>query len=178
MSAVADAYQSLVAAGELKPDPDQARAVEALDRFAEDLKERDGGWLKRLTGRRDAPCGVYMWGGVGRGKSMLMDLFHAAVDTERKRRVHFHRFMQEVQAGLHEARKTGVEPSCRRSRRSYNLKELLNVLTPMCANWKVSNSAADFSKGRQTNFNPASRKAAFVSSSTFLMFRGPSRVPR
>lgn len=55
------------------------------------------------------PKGLYLWGGVGRGKSMLMDLFAVSVDITAKRRVHFHAFMQEMHRGMHEARKKGAE---------------------------------------------------------------------
>ena len=65
---VGTAYAALVAACEVKPDPDQATAVAALDRFAADLSNGDGGILKRLLGRAERPRGVYLWGGVGRGK--------------------------------------------------------------------------------------------------------------
>ena len=70
---VGKAYAALVAGGELKPDPDQASAVAALDRFAADMAGAGlgGGFLKRLLGRPERPCGVYLWGGVGRGKSIL-----------------------------------------------------------------------------------------------------------
>jgi cell division protein ZapE len=89
------AYAALVAAGELKPDQDQAMAVQALDRFAGGLRS-NGGFLNRLFGKPDKPRGVYLWGGVGRGKSMLMDLAFETIDVEPKRRVHFHAFMLEV----------------------------------------------------------------------------------
>ena len=75
MGPVGKAYAALVAAGELKPDPDQKRAVQALDRLAAELAHDKPGLLAKLFGRRsDPPRGVYLWGGVGRGKSMLMDL--------------------------------------------------------------------------------------------------------
>jgi cell division protein ZapE len=98
------AYDQLLSAGELKPDPAQARAVEALDRLAASLA-KPGGFFGRLFGsRRDAPAGVYLWGGVGRGKSMLMDLAYAHIDVHPKRRVHFHAFMLETHARLRKAR--------------------------------------------------------------------------
>jgi cell division protein ZapE len=104
MGPVGKAYAALVAAGELKPDPDQARAVQALDRFESGLKS-NGGWLKRLLGKAGGHAGVYLWGGVGRGKSMLMDLAFDTIDVAPKRRTHFHAFMLEVHARLREARR-------------------------------------------------------------------------
>ena len=101
---VCTAYAALLAAGELKPDPDQARAVAALDRFA---KARPQRLLDRLLGRRDQACaGVYLWGGVGRGKSMLMDLAFANIDIAPKRRTHFAPFMLDVHQRLRGARET------------------------------------------------------------------------
>lgn len=105
MGPVGRAYAALVAAGELKPDPDQARAVQALDRFACALGSQDS-FLKRLFGRAHAHCGAYLWGGVGRGKSMLMDLAFDNIDFSPKRRTHFHAFMLEVHQRLREARKS------------------------------------------------------------------------
>jgi cell division protein ZapE len=102
MSGVARRYEALLAAGELKPDADQQAAVAALDRLAAQLEApaREGFWA-RLTGRETpAPSGIYLWGGVGRGKSMLMDLACAAIAVSPKRRVHFHEFMLEVHERL------------------------------------------------------------------------------
>jgi cell division protein ZapE len=101
VSAVAERYRALLAAGELRPDRDQARAAEVLDRLAAELKPAPKAPWARLFGRPPAaPRGVYLWGGVGRGKSMLMDLAFAAVAFEPKRRVHFHEFMLEVHQRL------------------------------------------------------------------------------
>jgi cell division protein ZapE len=103
VTAVAKRYAELLAAGELRPDADQEAAVAVLDRLAEQLTAKPKrGLLARLTGKRAAakPRGVYMWGGVGRGKSMLMDLAYCSIDAEPKRRVHFHEFMIEVHARL------------------------------------------------------------------------------
>jgi cell division protein ZapE len=100
VSEVEARYRALLGAGELKPDADQQRAVERLDALAARLERRPG-LLSRLLGKAEAGSrGVYMWGGVGRGKSMLMDLACAAMPVEPKRRVHFHEFMLEVHERL------------------------------------------------------------------------------
>ncbi|RDC60072.1 Lactation elevated protein [Alteripontixanthobacter maritimus] len=100
-------YNRLVAAGELRPDPEQASAAARLDRLQRDLVAGgEPGFVARLFGKSPkAPEGVYMWGGVGRGKSMLMDLFHRTLALEAKRRAHFHEFMAEVHDRLRTARK-------------------------------------------------------------------------
>jgi cell division protein ZapE len=102
VTAVSARYRTLLAAGELKTDPDQANAVAVLDRLALELhREERPGFLSRLFGREaPRPRGVYLWGGVGRGKSMLMDLAFETVDAAPKRRVHFHEFMLEVHERL------------------------------------------------------------------------------
>ena len=101
---VRSAYDRLIADHELKPDPAQAGAVAALDKLAASLKP-DGGFLSRLLGSNvEGPAGVYLWGGVGRGKSMLMDLAFAHIDVHPKRRVHFAEFMLETHARLRKAR--------------------------------------------------------------------------
>jgi cell division protein ZapE len=100
------AYSALVGAGELKPDPAQQRAVAALDRLGTAIG-RSRGLIGRLFGRKDKSCdGVYLWGGVGRGKSMLMDLAFDHLDVHPKRRVHFHAFMLETHARLRDARRS------------------------------------------------------------------------
>lgn len=99
MTSVLARYQRLVVAGELKPDAAQASIAERLDRIARDLEQvpTRGSVLWRMLGRKPDPVrGLYLWGGVGRGKSMLMDLFFGCVTVKAKRRVHFHEFMLEV----------------------------------------------------------------------------------
>jgi cell division protein ZapE len=97
------AYDALIAARELKPDPAQAGAVAALDRLAASFSKKT--LLGRLFGSdAEGPAGVYLWGGVGRGKSMLMDLAFAHIDIEPKRRVHFNEFMIETHERLRLAR--------------------------------------------------------------------------
>ena len=99
MSSVYERYDALVHDGQLRRDPAQASAAKLLDRLANELEAvpNRGSILWRLASKpQPQPRGVYMWGGVGRGKSMLMDLFFSEVRIEKKRRVHFHEFMLEV----------------------------------------------------------------------------------
>lgn len=108
-----DIYDARVAAGGLQPDPAQHAALpglEALRLWLETHASRRVGLFAGLFARPLAPPkGIYLWGGVGRGKSMLLDMFCEATEISQKRRVHFHAFMQEVHHGMHEARKRGVE---------------------------------------------------------------------
>lgn len=108
MGRVLDRYEALLARGELRADPDQAAAARRLDTLAAELEAvpRKGSILWRALRRApEPPRGLYLWGGVGRGKSMLMDLFFGCLDIRRKRRVHFHAFMGEVHARLHAERR-------------------------------------------------------------------------
>jgi cell division protein ZapE len=99
-------YRRRVERGDLSADPAQARAVEALERLYRELLDATAhrGWRARvaqLTGQRRATVrGLYLWGGVGRGKTFLMDLFFNALPFPDKRRRHFHRFMAGVHEGL------------------------------------------------------------------------------
>jgi cell division protein ZapE len=102
---VGRAYSELVRGGELRPDAAQDRAVTALDRLASELSSGRGGFLGRIFNKRETGlAGVYLWGGVGRGKSMLMDLAFEQIPVRAKRRVHFHAFMLETHARLREKR--------------------------------------------------------------------------
>jgi cell division protein ZapE len=100
-------YDALVAAGELRSDQAQQLAAQRLAQLQDRLEAVPprGSLLWRLTGRKPDPVrGIYLWGDVGRGKSMLMDLFYDSVSVKRKRRVHFHVFMLEIHARLHAER--------------------------------------------------------------------------
>lgn len=108
MTTLAARYAELVEAGELQPDGDQQRAINHLVRCSDELQAapRRGSVIWRALGKKpEAVRGVYLWGGVGRGKSMLMDLFYACLDIESKRRVHFHEFMLDVHERIREERK-------------------------------------------------------------------------
>jgi cell division protein ZapE len=106
-------YEEKVAAGTLRADPAQHAVLPALEDlrlWIEANATRRVGLFAGLFARPLAPPkGLYLWGGVGRGKSMLMDLFFAATEVSAKRRVHFHAFMQEIHRGMHDARKREVE---------------------------------------------------------------------
>jgi len=90
-------------------DPAQLRGIAALERCAADwaqYKEQRSNAFKKLINRPAIPRGVYMYGGVGRGKSFLMDCFFQAVPVVRKTRLHFHEFMREVHRELAEMQGT------------------------------------------------------------------------
>lgn len=100
-------YQSDLSSGVILPDEAQAQAVDALQDVFERLNLRlseKKSFLTKLLGKGvPAPItGLYMWGGVGRGKTYLMDSFYEALDFTRKSRMHFNRFMQRVHADLTE----------------------------------------------------------------------------
>ncbi len=93
-------YQGLSASPSFIPDPAQRDAIERLDALYHQLvlfkTKRSRLFGKSLLPQPDLPRGLYFWGGVGRGKSFLMDAFFAALPYKRKKRLHFHQFMQEV----------------------------------------------------------------------------------
>lgn len=101
-------YQQFVRQ-DFQPDTAQLRVAQLLDTLASNLvqaneRSRGHGLIKRFFSRRRSgphPKGIYLWGGVGRGKTFLMDLFHAWVPIDAKKRLHFHHFMQLVHAHLH-----------------------------------------------------------------------------
>jgi len=97
------AYEAELATRGYKSDPAQLRAVDALERCAlewSEYKHKRSNALKKLISRPQIPRGVYLYGGVGRGKSFLMDCFYNAVPIKRKTRLHFHEFMREVHREL------------------------------------------------------------------------------
>ena len=103
MDRVENRYNALIAANELKPDADQLKAVHALAAVQAELEAVPprGSTIWRFLKKKPEPArGLYLWGGVGRGKSMLMDLFFDAVQIRRKKRVHFHEFMLDIHARL------------------------------------------------------------------------------
>lgn len=113
-----DGYRALVQGGSLTHDQAQELAVEKLEILHARLKTyepgKSGGWRSLFRReKQDAPQGLYIYGGVGRGKSMLMDLFFASTTFAPKRRVHFHAFMLEVHETVHRWRK--LSPADRRA---------------------------------------------------------------
>jgi cell division protein ZapE len=106
---VAQAYDKLVVSGAIERDPAQVRLVGLLDRLAQRVarhrlarKSSPLGWLFSKRAAEDEPLrGLYIWGDVGRGKTMLMDLFYGALAVRRKRRAHFHAFMADVHERIH-----------------------------------------------------------------------------
>ncbi|HZW46839.1 MAG TPA: cell division protein ZapE [Microvirga sp.] len=110
-------YDALVSSGTIERDPAQVKLLRQLETLAESLrnyrlarKPSALGWLFSKK-NPSPPKGLYVWGSVGRGKTMLMDLFFEALPVRRKRRVHFHAFMADVHERIHDFRqklKTGA----------------------------------------------------------------------
>ncbi|MFY0624074.1 MAG: AFG1 family ATPase [Pelagimonas sp.] len=106
MQSLHEIYEARVASGQLKRDDAQLAALPELERIRADLaKPVKRGFFRKAP---EPPKGLYLWGGVGRGKSMLMDLFVDALSVP-ARRVHFHAFMQEIHTDMHRLRSEGVE---------------------------------------------------------------------
>ncbi len=98
-------YEQSLSQRGYQPDEAQLRAIERLQRAYEEwvaYKAQRASAFKRLISRPAVPRGVYMWGGVGRGKSFLMDSFYSVVPVVRKTRLHFHEFMRDVHRQLDE----------------------------------------------------------------------------
>jgi len=95
-------YENLITNGGYKADPAQRKAIEELDRVWMELSAHPvSGWWAKIRGKRPQPVtGLYLWGGVGRGKTWLMDMFFDSLPEKQKLRIHFHRFMARVHAAL------------------------------------------------------------------------------
>ncbi len=115
MPGIAERYAGLVEGGTLEPDAAQAHAAARLQTLQGELsncrrasKSSPLGWLM-ARGPRPSPRGLYIWGDVGRGKTMLMDLFFETAPVEKKRRAHFHEFMADVHDRLGQTRQSMKE---------------------------------------------------------------------
>ncbi len=129
-------YQTLMQAGELKPDDDQVKAVATLERLHRELinfpaigHKRDGfalknwwpaGFFRWQSNDKSTVKGIYLYGGVGRGKSMLMDLFYSVAPILLKRRVHFYEFMLDIHARLKEWHDLSAQKRAQHSGRADN----------------------------------------------------------
>jgi cell division protein ZapE len=113
-AALLDRYETLIRERGLHPDAFQGEAVKKLQALVDALGPAQAGGFSRLLGglrgrKSEAPRGLYLWGPVGRGKTMLMNLFFEAAPVERKRRAHFHGFMADVHERLHRIRQRAPE---------------------------------------------------------------------
>ena len=129
-------YRDLVIKGQLIEDHFQLIAVNELERLHDLLKGYEisyasGSWVKKLLFKSNAaraiPQGLYVYGGVGRGKSMLMDLFFESIDNSRKIRVHFHAFMYE----FHEKMRK-IRPTRRKNPVRTACQEILKDISLLC----------------------------------------------
>ncbi|WP_309644170.1 cell division protein ZapE [Phenylobacterium sp.] len=113
-SALSAEYDARLARGDIRPDPAQAPGIAALSRLEAALVDAQPSGLTAFFRKPESQRGVYLWGPVGRGKSMLMDLFFETAPVEKKRRTHFHVFMGEVHRLIDAWRKG--DPAARKAR--------------------------------------------------------------
>ncbi|MEO0400658.1 MAG: cell division protein ZapE [Pseudomonadota bacterium] len=114
------AYDALIADGAIDPDPAQAEAVERLQALHEALLRPKRRGVFGLFAKPEPVTGLYLWGGVGRGKSMLMDLFFDTAPLQKKRRVHFHEFMANAHTRIGDWR--AAAPAQKRRHPAYDRK--------------------------------------------------------
>ncbi|RYE44574.1 MAG: cell division protein ZapE [Hyphomicrobiales bacterium] len=131
---VTDRLNALTKSGALTPDPLQFKAAAALDRVATELAAQNAsrGFLSGLFGGPVPVRGAYLVGQVGRGKTMLMDLFFALAPTEKKRRVHFHEFMDEMHEAIAKFRKSSKGKSESADPVAAVVKPLLEEVRLLC----------------------------------------------
>ena len=110
------AYRTAIASGALKADAAQAAAADRLQGLSERLRGYRGARRGLFGGGASVPKGLYIWGDVGRGKSMLMDLFFASAPVRAKRRVHFHAFMLEIHEAINAWRKLDAKGKLREAK--------------------------------------------------------------
>ena len=146
-------YRALREAGRLQPDAAQARAAASLDALARGLATyRPGKRFFAFAAPVETPKGLYLHGDVGRGKSLLMDMFFAAAPVAKKRRVHFNAFMAELHARIHDWRQ--LSPRDRSLRREFvreagedpiapAAKRIANEATLLCFDEFQVNDVAD-----------------------------------
>jgi len=123
---VQEYYQHALKERGFKSDPAQLRAVDRLQQGYDDwvgYKAKRSNMLQRFINRPSPPRGVYLWGGVGRGKSFLMDSFYSVVPVRRKTRLHFHEFMRAVHRQLDELKGVAdpLDEAARRIAKKYRL---------------------------------------------------------
>ena len=121
-------HQALIKEGALEYDPAQAEAADRLQKLHERLKSyRSGG--NGFLNRRKPPIGLYLWGGVGRGKTLLMDIFFNNTPFAAKRRIHFHEFMSEAHERIAHWRAT--DDKTKRRHKAYNRKSPDDPIAPV-----------------------------------------------
>ena len=122
-------YNALVDAGALERDPAQDLAVDRLQTLHDALLKNTSGRMRFFGGVRSVPKGVYLWGGVGRGKTLLMDLFFNNTKIAKKRRVHFHEFMLETHERI--AAWRAADDRTKRRHRAYSRKAPDDPMPPV-----------------------------------------------